>query len=459
MPQTRNKHSRKMLIAAAFIVAGIGACDKTANSPTRPSTRALSVQRAAAPAGGSHIPMLDELFAMVNSQAPGFAGMYRSGQSGITILVTAKGNNAQIEQVVRSVFHELDWQNVSAITFKPAQWEVSELQGWHRRLPEAVASSALIWSDFDEVHNVIRVGVSEISDLAAMSSSVSAIGAPVGAIIFQHSKPFKSMQLLTASHRPTVGGVMISLSDTLNRKFGAAMGQCTLNSNVRETYDTAHEYFITAGHCSDDPVGVFANLGAVVYQPDSATNPTPIGTEYFIPNAWVAGGTDNCPVTLTCKYSDAAVYQYSSKSLSNFGYLARDSSFSSTLGVHGSAFRVDSFHVDSEVPEAYLLASDTATCNTFMHKVGWRTGWTFGCVVKTCYTIYYTTKALTCQYNVAAESDGGDSGSPVFMWVSPGVNQAWLGGLLTGGFEDDYYSFSSIAGMHNDLGGTFVITH
>jgi hypothetical protein len=77
--------------------------------------------------------------------------------------------------------------------------------------------------------------------------------------------------------------------------------------------------------------------------------------------------------------------------------------------------------------------------------------------VHSCVTLYYTGKALVCQYQVAAQADEGDSGSPTFWWMSPGVNQAWLGGLLHHNIPGYYYTFSSITGIKNDFAN--LVTH
>jgi hypothetical protein len=51
-----------------------------------------------------------------------------------------------------------------------------------------------------------------------------------------------------------------------------------------------------------------------------------------------------------------------------------------------------------------------------VHKVGIRTGWTYGSVTRTC-TDYFTggDERLLCQDEANLNSDRGDSGSPVFM--------------------------------------------
>jgi hypothetical protein len=57
--------------------------------------------------------------------------------------------------------------------------------------------------------------------------------------------------------------------------------------------------------------------------------------------------------------------------------------------------------------------------------------------------------------------DVGDSGSPVFVWVLPGVNKAWLGGIAVSGALSVGYTFSSITGILDDFGtlGYTMVTY
>jgi hypothetical protein len=106
-----------------------------------------------------------------------------------------------------------------------------------------------------------------------------------------------------------------------------------------------------------------------------------------------------------------------------------------------------------------MLAADTVAghYDTYFHKVGRTTGWSFGPQTRTCYIYYVAGKALVCQYSVAAEADQGDSGSPVFMWICCNVNEAWIGGLLSSATEGLAFGFSSISGVKNDFAN--LVTH
>jgi hypothetical protein len=402
--------------------------------------------------------MLDELLEAVNQRAPGFGGMYWSGRGEMTMLVTPKGSNYAIEAAAREVFSDLPWTTVTSVRFAAARFEVLELQAHRLRLPEVVGGP-LIWTDFDERSNVVRAGVEETADLAQLSALMRGSGAPDGAVVFEHSKRPVPAAYLTATQSPSVGGIQIELRDTLiANNSGGSSTLCSLSFNVGVSTDDAHRYFMTAAHCTGtsatDSVSVFNNEHALVYQPDSATNPSPIGFEVSAPDSRT--GLSNCPNLYTCKYSDAALFKYYGGSPSNFTYLAKDSSYSSTVGVNGSLFRVDSFHVVNDISEANLLAADTLPghYDTFMHKVGRTTGWTFGPVTHTCVTYVWTIplkKALLCQYYVASSILGGDSGAPAFWWYCCNPNEAWIGGLVSTGFTNSLYGFSSITGIKNDF--------
>ncbi|MEA3247712.1 MAG: hypothetical protein U9Q74_16295 [Gemmatimonadota bacterium] len=438
------------VLLAASLVASCEHPTSTARQDLRDRS-AVSAFQAANATG--HIPMLDEMFEEVNALAPGFGGMHWAAPGILVVDVTPRGAPTAVEQAMRAVFTDLAWNRVARIIYRPAKYEVRDLQTWRSRVHDIAGADAVYWSDFDETSNIVRVGVDRRADIATLVARARALGAPAGAVAFEHSDRPTVLAYLTAQHRPTVAGVHIAVYDSvITRKYGPGLyAECSLGANVRISTDEPHAYFLTAAHCSNED-DIFRNDGAKVYQPDSATNPAPIGTEVFVP-----GGSSNlsgCPSSYTCKYSDAALYRYASAVYSNFAYIARDSSNSTTWGIVGSRFRVDSFHVVGDIPEAYLLAADIVVYDTWMHKVAYRTGWTWGPLKHTCMTIYYPgSKALLCQYGAAAYADHGDSGGPMFWWMCCNPNEAWIGGLLhtVRAIPDNFTVFSSISGIKNDI--------
>lgn len=437
------------LLGASFVAS----CEHPTGAARKGPVDRSAVSAFQASTATGHIPMLDEMFEHVNALAPGFGGMHWAAPDVLVVDVTPRGSPAAVEQAMRVVFTDLPWDRVARIVYRPAKYEVRDLQEWRARVIDVGGADAVYWSDFDETANVVRIGVDKRANIATMTAQARALGAPVGAIVFEHSERPGVLAQLTAQHRPTVAGVHISVYDSvITRKYGSGLyTECSLGANVRISTDEPHAYFLTAAHCSNED-DIFRNDGARVYQPDSATNPTAIGTEVFVPSG--SSSLSGCPSGYTCKYSDAALYRYSSAAYSNFAYIAKDSSYSSTWGVAGSTFRVDSFHVVGDIPEAYLLAADTVSYNTWMHKVAYRTGWTWGPLKHTCMTIYYPgSKALLCQYGAAAYADHGDSGGPMFWWMCCNPNEAWIGGLLhtVRAIPDNFTVFSSISGIKNDI--------
>ncbi len=434
----------------AFAVAGIAiACSSESPAPTRPLSRPLSLS--GAPAG--HIPMLDELLEEVNRRAPGFGGMYRGRNGELIIWITPKGDERTIEAAARDVFAEMNWAKVTRVVFRHADFEMLELQALRGKVP-ASASPSLIWTDFDEMANRVALGVERGTDVASLASAMEALGARPGMLrIVEDVRP-KPLAYLTDDQRPVVGGLNIDIWDSTATSDRA---WCTLGFNAKLSGDTSLRYFLTNSHCTST---MFAVNHDSAYQSYKASGLGSIAAEVQDP-AWRTD-ISGCPTWTNndmCRYSDAALFEYRSASLSNFPYLAMTESVSSTLGVSGSLFRVDSFVVIADYPEANLLAADTVNNWAWLMKVGRTTGWTWGPITQTCLDYGAGQGALRCQYKVDAEVDGGDSGSPVFEYTSYfyGIKQATLAGILHGGMSGYGFYFSSITGIKNDIAN--LLTH
>jgi hypothetical protein len=63
-----------------------------------------------------------------------------------------------------------------------------------------------------------------------------------------------------------------------------------------------------------------------------------------------------------------------------------------------------------------------------------------------------TLSRCLCQYRVSGGGDRGDSGSPVFAWLSD-IDPVQLYGVIWGGDEDQtHYTFSSMYYIQQELG-------
>ena len=107
------------------------------------------------------------------------------------------------------------------------------------------------------------------------------------------------------------------------------------------------------------------------------------------------------------------------------------------------------------------------TPGTIMHKVGARTGWSSGQVLRSCvgsYVAAYSTTAdgkkryIDCNTEYKANGDSGDSGSPVFeRRVVNGQYYHVFHGLNWGSARDNngnflYSLYSDVRSIERDLG-------
>lgn len=160
-----------------------------------------------------------------------------------------------------------------------------------------------------------------------------------------------------------------------------------------------------------------------------------------------SGGS--CPGGSSCRYSDAAMADVQivipNGPETQFGKVAKPNSYGQWSG---STDYSSTFTVIGETSSFFLGQP--------LDKVGRTTGWTWGPVDQTCVAVSHPSGGtLLCQYYVLSGAGPGDSGSPVFSWVSGSSISA--AGLLWGRpFAGGAYIFSPLSGVKSDLGGFSV---
>lgn len=198
---------------------------------------------------------------------------------------------------------------------------------------------------------------------------------------------------------------------------------CTLGlvlypaSTFDGTVDYSRPYLLTASHCA----GV-SNMGVV--DSTAAGQPDGVNTVAYDEIMDPPFGTKGCPSGTTCKRSDASVYELISTVSVSFGSIASA----------GSDLVIDwNFTI---VQEELPFVGD------LVNKTGRTTGQTGGYVTATCVTFEAGPGvALTCQNEADYDADNGDSGAPVFRYISGG--DVALQGLHSGSDSTDtkrYYS-------------------
>jgi len=307
--------------------------------------------------------------------------------------------------------------------------------------------SVVLATDFDEERNSLWIGVSTDATPGQLRALAQSHGMPAGMMTLEHFADLRALRGdIRDTVRPIVGGAKISLHE-----FGvdSARKWCTVGFNVRLPND-ANEYFVTNAHCT---MTMFGPDSAQAYQPYSnypgAFYQTPIGIEVYDPP--LSSSLPGCPSGTSCRYSDAALFRYINGAPHTFAGIAKTAYFSTGFNTDGSFDQTATFTNIGEVADSNWIAADLG--NIYVHKIGMRTGWTWGAFSRSCVNVGSGGGVLLCQQFSYTYANEGDSGSPAFWWVCCGTNQTSLVGIVHSAIPpSNEMGFSTIAGVKNDLG-------
>lgn len=324
---------------------------------------------------------------------------------------------------------------------------------WRELMSLRAATRDVIWAhdavvtlDVNEGRNRIVVGLTDMSAADGLASTISALGVPSEAVIFEPRDPPVLFGTLQDHKRPVIGGYQVRVG------FGP---DCTNGVGVEftPTGGGTAPGFITAAHCTTSPGFL---------HPDSAYQETvspskKVGLEERDPVRFQGG---DCPSGWYCRWTDAALIRYDQASLMQRGIIERT--------------QLNSITVVSDTTQRWKVIDDDngctgSGCSIIMgdpvEKVGRTTGWTSGEVVETCVCVevrgpadWPSNTILLCQDWVGEGSatpiaDGGDSGAVVFD--RSGCCNATLYGILVGGDSANAtkYFYSRIHLVKYELGG------
>jgi hypothetical protein len=352
------------------------------------------------------------------------------------------------------------------------QFEFAQLAAWRDHVSQVVhAIPGVAFVDLDQTINRIKIGMADLTAAAAAEKAITAAGVPLEATSIILHAPFRpgrhktrgpsimtgrtgmfTDDSITLNHRPTRGGLKIS------RVSGPGTQEaCTLGFNAWA--DDGSAVFVTNSHCMNEMGGT---RDTYLYQANTYNSLDYVGLEYRDPN-WLDYTADpNCPQNPfpqypKCRYSDAALVKYDDQSSNTvwIGRIAKTSYYGTGWGNAGSLI------VDASAPVWTITdVGQFPAVGDVLHKVGERTGWTYGTVSEDCVdatefdlgTYFW----LYCQDIISgAYFNEGDSGSPVF-WVPsspPGTTNVSLYGVAWG-FNTTYGEtmFSAYSNIQYDLG-------
>lgn len=378
----------------------------------------------------------EEEFVKLAQEIPGFAGYFYDGGTRVVQLTdlsqqaraaAALDASATAKAELAEGSAHAEGQKTGATRYVQARYDFLTLRGFRDRSSQNVLSvDGAEFADLDEARNRIVVGISSETAQAGVEQQLKEAGVPLEAVEYEITKPVEPHVTLQQFRRPLEGGLQIAWSS-----YVCTLGFITVRSGQRA--------FVTNSHCSNT---TWALDGVSYYQPWVAAANL-VGREVADPRSWRCGPFWS---RRDCRWSDAAIAQISSGTVaSNLGFIAR------TRWWGGPNFgAVGSLDIDDPTRPRMRITGKRAfpRRGDMVDKVGRTSGWTYGFVTRTCVDSNVGGRRVLCQDYATYTSQGGDSGSPVFVWHGDTVT---LQGINWGSNGSEAV-FSSMWNIEADLG-------
>ncbi|HLM67343.1 MAG TPA: hypothetical protein VK358_07445 [Longimicrobium sp.] len=420
----------KLVPTTVLALLFTAACDSS-QAPVGPEPGDASANRAAPQAS---VRTSDDEFARVaRAEVPGFAGYYlRDDGTPVVRLTDPSQRGAAQRYLAQELLRARGGRHKGAPqqpVFLQSAYDFAQLKDWSEALHPLLTSRDDVYLiDVDEVENRVLVGVADATATGAVRAEAARAGIPAAALhVRTQERP--AQRATVQDWAPTlIGGIQI------------AFGQyyCTLGFNATRAA-TNQSIFVTNSHCTNyqyayDGVTIYQNVAAGGYE---------VGTEVHDQSlyACVSG-------VASCRRSDAAYIGHNGVRAIGQGGIAR-----TAWGYYASGGLTITGEYD--IVARY---SGSVPVGTWLDKTGRTTGSTYGQVTNSCVTI----GSLRCQDVSRVYSAGGDSGSPMFVYLGgagAAENDVQLYGILWGGPGTDYtttYS-SRLSGIEADLGGLYSL--
>lgn len=410
-----------LALAAALTSA---ACDGE-RSINEPGDAQANRVPAAAAAPQARWSTDDEFARAAREEAPGFAGFYLQEDGTPVILVKNGRERGAAQRYLAGLLAESrkgrHARAPQAPVFRTAEYDFAELKGWFDQLDGLLQRDDVILMDVDEVNNRVLVGVRDGAAVREVRAAAADRGVPAAALHVE-VRP-------RTANRATVQDWTGTLMGGYQIQFSPFWGDvCSIGFTA--IYNNWYTV-VTNSHCT---TSYLASDGGTLMQPTWTTG-NEVGSEIKDRGLYACNGWFT-----SCRRSDAAYYTRNtnrSPGLVN-GYIAKtdwNSGGPGGLTVTGTYSIIRRY-------------AGSAPVGTWLDKTGRTTGSTYGQVTQSCVSI----GDFRCQDISTIYSEGGDSGSPVYVWL--GSDQVELYGLMWGGPDGDWnttYS-SRLSGIEQDLG-------
>ena len=408
--------------AAVLVLLATAACDAS-DAPVSPT----------APPAGPNVHQVpfrtpDQEFARASrAEAPGFAGFYlRDDGTPVIRLVDQKHRGEVQRYLARELSVARRGRHAGApgqAVFEAAKYDFAQLLGWAESLEPMLSRGNVYLIDVDEVKNRVHLGVGDVAAPEAVRAEAARLGIPETAVHTQLQAKPEPRITVRDRFTSTLGGIQIA--------FGQYV--CTLGFNAKRV-STGANIYVTNAHCTGTQ---YANDGIAIYQ-NTVLAGNQIGNEVADRGMWACAGAGT-----SCRQADAAYISNNGTRALTQGGIARTAW---ATGAAGGLTQTGEFDIVGRYTGSLPVGS-------YLDKTGRTSGSTYGQVTSSCVTI----GSLRCQDISKVWSQGGDSGSPVYVYVGgagAAENDVQLHGVMWGGPGSDYtttYS-SRLAGIEADLG-------
>jgi hypothetical protein len=388
-------------------------------------------------------PGIDGKFVALAQALPGFGGYYYDDDGNLNVWMTYAADEILLRSVLSDFvrasptdFAASDRMEYSPIIIHRGEFDFPQLDEWRTRIG-AHHIAGMLRLDTDEIKNRIVVGVADISFADTVEELLEKLAIPRQAVEIDVVEPIELATDIRQLVRPVVGGVRIDFGTSF-----CSLGVNAYYSHSPQVPNLTHGFF-TASHCGQR--GVID--GTVFYQGEQR-----IGAEMWEPPFFTPSDDFRCaydPAPLKCRWSDVTFAKYDAGADRQQGHIAQTTS-------RGITTAAGSFDINPASPTfsiAQIIGDPVA--GTWLDKVGARTGWNTGKVIRTCedewseqYTILYL-----CQDVIDMYTNTGDSGAPVFKRTGS-TTGAWAGIVWgTVVLKNETY-FSPLGGIYGDFGSS-----
>lgn len=196
---------RRPVIAAIVSVGAILASTLSATASELPAAVSGSLN-------GSDTPrLLDDVYAEVARQVPGFAGIRFDGPDNVRVLLTMpdqrKAERARDSLAAMWRDPKLSARHAHAT---PARYDFLQLKDWYDRFNrDALALAGVVLTDIDEGGNRLRVGVDDEQRELDVREVARRHNVPQAALHVEQTGTIRQTSGLRDLHRPLVGGLQV----------------------------------------------------------------------------------------------------------------------------------------------------------------------------------------------------------------------------------------------------------